>query len=84
MFRDILPFSNEHPGSNEIYLLLLTDVSADPGEGLRLTVLIHLIRHFSNTFSDVIVSPEWSHKVMAIEVGSRKEVRRVIRKWPLK
>lgn len=80
---NISPLSHQHPGPCEVDLLLLTDVGADPGEGLKLAVVVSLVRHFTNTSGDVSVRPERCHKVV-VEACSWKEVWRVGRKGSTK
>ena len=77
---NISPFSDEHPSSPEVYLVLLTDVSADPGEGLRVNVFVNLKIHSTNTPCYVIVTPEWCYKMPIVKSLSRKEVRGMVRK----
>ena len=76
----IPPLCNQHPCSIELDFLLLADVGADKNQGVSL-VGMYLVRHFSYTSADIIVSPEWCNEEI-IEASSRKQMRRVVWKWP--
>lgn len=70
---NILPLCHKHPSTSEVHLLLLTDKCAHPHHGLTLKAM-SLVRDLANTFTDIIVRPEWGN----YKVWPRKKIGSMI------